>query len=143
MKDFLPLLSLKQTATINAFLLDKSCTKFKIKKRKGITQISTLPHSQTNEHSFTSLFFKQIFFLHWDCLKSEVGGLVTKSCPMWSHGLWPTRLLCTWDFPGKKTGVGCHFLLQRFFPIQGSNPGLLHCCSLPTGPPRKPWWLSW
>ena len=24
----------------------------------------------------------------------------------------PTRLLCPWDFPGKKTGVGCRFLLQ-------------------------------
>ena len=25
----------------------------------------------------------------------------------------PTRLLCPWDSPGKNTGVGCHFLLQR------------------------------
>ena len=24
----------------------------------------------------------------------------------------PTRLLRPWDFPGKSTGVGCHFLLQ-------------------------------
>ena len=24
----------------------------------------------------------------------------------------PTRLLCPWDFPGKSTGVSCHFLLQ-------------------------------
>ena len=31
------------------------------------------------------------------------------------------------NFPGKNTGVGCHFLLQGIFPIQGSNPGLLHC----------------
>ena len=31
------------------------------------------------------------------------------------------------DFPGKKTGVGHHTLLQGKFPIQGSNPGLLHC----------------
>ena len=23
------------------------------------------------------------------------------------------RLLCPWDFPGKSTGVGCHFLLQN------------------------------
>ena len=28
------------------------------------------------------------------------------------HGLWPTRLLRPCNFPGKKTGVGCHFLLQ-------------------------------
>ena len=31
------------------------------------------------------------------------------------------------DFPGKSTGVGCHFLLQGIFLTQGSNPGLLHC----------------
>ena len=34
----------------------------------------------------------------------------------------PTRLL----FPGKNTRVGCHFLLQGFFPAQGLNPSLLH-----------------
>ena len=31
-----------------------------------------------------------------------------------------------WNFPGKNTGVGCHFLLQRAFPTQGSNLHLLH-----------------
>ena len=31
------------------------------------------------------------------------------------------------DFPGKNTGVGCHFLLQGIFPTQGSNPYLPHC----------------
>ena len=40
--------------------------------------------------------------------------------------LQPTRLLCLWDSPGKKSGVGCHFLLQGFRPIQGSNLHLLH-----------------
>ena len=29
------------------------------------------------------------------------------------HGLQPTRLLHPWDFPGKRTGVGCHRLLWR------------------------------
>ena len=28
------------------------------------------------------------------------------------YGLQPARLLCSWDSPGKNTGVGCHFLLQ-------------------------------
>ena len=42
------------------------------------------------------------------------------------HGLQPARLLCPWDFPGKNTGVGGHFLLQRIFPTQGSNSGLLY-----------------
>ena len=36
-------------------------------------------------------------------------------------GLWPTRLLCPWDFPGKNTGVGCHALLQGIFLTQGST----------------------
>ena len=43
------------------------------------------------------------------------------------HGLWTARLLCPWDFLGKDTGVGCHFLLQRIFLIQGSN--LVSCVS--------------
>ena len=30
-----------------------------------------------------------------------------------------------WDSPGKNTGVGCHFLPQRIFLSQGSNPCLL------------------
>ena len=37
-----------------------------------------------------------------------------------------SRLLCPWDFPGKNTRVGRHFLLQGTFPDQGSNPHLLH-----------------
>ena len=52
----------------------------------------------------------------------------------------PTRLLCPWNFLGKNTGVGCHFLLQGNFPIQGSNTGLLHCRQIlyHLKPPRKP-----
>ena len=40
--------------------------------------------------------------------------LGAQSClTLWRpHGLSPIRLLCPWDFPGKNTGVGCHFLLQ-------------------------------
>ena len=29
--------------------------------------------------------------------------------------------------PGKNTGAGCHSLLQRIFPTEGLNQGLLHC----------------
>ena len=35
------------------------------------------------------------------------------------HGLGPTRLLCAWDFSGKNTGVGCHFLFLEIFPTHG------------------------
>ena len=30
-----------------------------------------------------------------------------------THRWKPTRHPCPWDSPGKNTGVGCHFLLQR------------------------------
>ena len=43
------------------------------------------------------------------------------------HGLYSTRILCPWNFPGKNTGVGCRFLLQGIFPTQGWNPGLSYC----------------
>ena len=42
--------------------------------------------------------------------------------------LWTVapRLLCPWDSPGRKTGIGWHFLLQGIFLTQGSNPHLLY-----------------
>ena len=56
------------------------------------------------------------------------------------HGLQPSRCLCPW-IPGKNIGVGCHFLIQRIFPTQGSS---LHLSLLPcwqaifiTAPPGK------
>ena len=41
--------------------------------------------------------------------------------------------------PGKNTGIGCHFLLQRLFLTQGWNPHLLHweVGSLQLEPPGK------
>ena len=51
--------------------------------------------------------------------------LVKKSCLTL---LWPdhpelylTRLLCSWESPGKNSGVGCHFLHQGIFSTRGSN----------------------
>ena len=56
--------------------------------------------------------------------------LVTQLCPTLCDlmdCMQPTRFLCTWDAPGKNTGVGSHSLLQGMFPSQGSNPDLRHC----------------
>ena len=54
---------------------------------------------------------------------------VAQSCPtLQPQGLQPTRLLWQQGFPGKNTGVGCHFLLQGIFPTQGSNPYLCVSC---------------
>ena len=39
----------------------------------------------------------------------------------------PSKLLSPWNFLGRNIGVGCHSLVQGFFPTQGPNLGLLHC----------------
>ena len=54
-------------------------------------------------------------------------GLFAILCPtlLQPHGLWPSRLLCPWNFPDKNTGMGCHFLLLGIFPTQGLNPSLM------------------
>ena len=60
------------------------------------------------------------------------------------RGLQPTRLLCPWDSPGKKTRVGCHFLLQGIFPTQGSNSSsVLAGRFFTTHPAAKPSLLFW
>ena len=41
-----------------------------------------------------------------------------------------TRFLCPWDFLGKNTGMGCQFLLQEIFPIQGLNISCMEADSL-------------
>ena len=69
------------------------------------------------------------------------GSVVSALCD--PHGLLTSRLLCPRNFPGKITGVGCHFILQGIFPAQGSKPHLLHLLcwqvdSLPLVPPGKP-----
>ena len=53
------------------------------------------------------------------------------TCAVISNSLWsfgPTRFRCPWNFPGKNTRVGYHFLLQEIFLTQGSNPH--HLCLL-------------
>ena len=44
----------------------------------------------------------------------------------------PTRLLCSWDSPGKNTGVGCHFLLQC--RKVKSESEVVQSCSTPSNP---------
>ena len=45
------------------------------------------------------------------------------------HRRQPTRLPCPWDSPGKNTGVGCHFLLQRM-EVKSGSEGAQLCLTL-------------
>ena len=64
------------------------------------------------------------FFLFW-----MLNGSVLFNS-LWHHGLYPARLLCSWNFPGKKSGAGCHFHLQGIFldavikPMSPMSPAL-------------------
>ena len=65
----------------------------------------------------------------WSCL-TDSEFLCTFSCSVVSdslqpHALYPPRLLCPWNFPGKNTEECFHFLLQGIFWTQGSNLCLL------------------
>ena len=51
----------------------------------------------------------------------------SESHPVMSNCLQPCGLYSPWNSPGQNTGVGSLSLLQVMFPIQGLNPGLLHC----------------
>ena len=44
-----------------------------------------------------------------------------------SESLWPLGLYGPWNSASQNTGVDSLSLLQRIFPIQGSNPGLPLC----------------
>ena len=58
------------------------------------------------------------------CLASLCACMLSRSVvssSLWHRGLWPTRLLYPWYFPGQNTGLGCHFLLRGIFQAQGLN----------------------
>ena len=69
---------------------------------------------------------KSIKNRHWRYRKDKELVMEHVRTLFWSRGLWPIRLLYPKDFPGKNTGVGCHFLLQGIFPTQGLNSHLRH-----------------
>ena len=53
--------------------------------------------------------------LEWAAIFFSNAGKWSRSVvsdPQRPQGLQPSRLLCSWDFPGKSTGVGCHCLLR-------------------------------
>ena len=55
------------------------------------------------------------YLLQYLCLGNPMG-----------RGNWQATY-SPWNSPGQNTVVGSLSLLQRIFPIQGSNPGLPHC----------------
>ena len=101
------------------------------------------------EHCFPKFLFPHLLQCNYPpnptwCVRAHVLTCSVTSNSLRPHELWPTRLLCPWDFPGKNAGAGCHFLLlQEIFPTQGTSLCLLRLLywqagSLPLALPGKP-----
>ena len=62
----------------------------------------------------------------WKCIQLFVTySVVSNSLQL--HELYPARLLCSWDSPGRDNGVGSHSLFQGIFLTQRWNWSLLPC----------------
>ena len=109
-----------------------------LRSRAGPETPTALPFAQTAWDSLVLVSVSQhtlkrcnkasasVTAIHEKALKSESVSRLVLSNSLWPHRLYPTRLLCPWDFPGKNKGMGCRFLLQGIFPTQGLNSSLLH-----------------
>ena len=100
--------------------------------RKLVFKVGTLRLKKKKKRFIYYLYLS--WFLNYELACSGKVKLKVKkvSCSvvsdsLWPCGLWPTRFLCPWNFPGQNTGVGCYFLLQGIFLTQGLNPGLPLC----------------
>ena len=49
-------------------------------------------------------------FLNFNFTESENVSCLVVFNSLPPHGLWPAKLLCPCNHPGKNTGVGCHSL---------------------------------
>ena len=80
-----------------------------------------------------------LLIMYSACKLNKQGNNIQPWCTpflIWNQSVVPCPVLTvasdllfqisTWNSPGKKTGVSCHFHLQGIFPTQGSNPGLLN-----------------
>ena len=81
-------------------------------------QPTSLPHPWDSRGKNTGVDCH--FLLQCMKVKSESHSVVSDS-------LWPLGLYSPWNSPGCNTGVDSLSHLQRIFPTQESNPGLLHC----------------
>ena len=82
-----------------------------------------LPGKPLNWKFCSLLLFHLLVFVQniWMRLKNNI---VLSVC---SDSLWPHGVSSPWNSPGQNTGLGSLSLLQRIFPTQGLNQGLLHC----------------
>jgi len=116
-------------------MLSKCCSQYVSKFRKlngyrtGKGQFSLQSQRRSNANKYSN-YCTVALILHIGKKERKKQSEVAQSCASLCDPVeWvsPTRLLRPWDFPGKSTGVGCHFPLQEIFLTQGMNLGFPHC----------------
>ena len=105
---------------------------------RGGTHVSCLLHWQERSFHFPCVLSHfshvHLFATLWTC--SPPGSCIAHQASL------------SVNFPGKKTGVGHHAILQGIFPTQGLNLSLLsllpwQSSSLPLEPPISPLWQDY
>ena len=107
------------------FLLSPACAILMGKDSDGCCDVADMQH-----HTWHMLMLKTKWFSQCapQCSVKSLSHVQLLAIPLTVQS---ASLLCPWDSPGKNTGVDCHSLLQRIFPTQGWNLGLLHCRQMP------------
>ena len=74
------------------------------------------------ERNFKNIYLSFIICMHV-CMHAQLLSSIQFFVMPWTVA---RQAPLSMQFPNKNTGVGCHFLLQGIFLIQGSNLPLLH-----------------
>ena len=105
-----------------------------LSKQKSLTDISIAPEDAL----VASIWLSQIL-----CLLYCVLGYSVVSDSLQPHGLWPARLLCPWNFPGRNTGwVDISSSRGSFHPRDRTHISYISCTGsrfFTTEPPGKPY----
>ena len=88
------------------------------------TSFQEFIEAETNQVSVCVCVCGCIVVIHWTFEANKLLWVLYYLCVVCVHSLqlqelYSTKLLSPWDFPGKNTGVGCHFLLQGNLPDPG------------------------
>ena len=99
------------------------------KEMKGRDRMSKVKNDQEFIYCHGIVVQHMPTHIFWHSLFKKKCCLVAKSYPilLWPCGLKPARLFCSWDFPGKNTGVSewhCSVLSNSLWP-HGLYPTML------------------
>ena len=115
------LASLNNKSYANITVILKWLTNYK-KFKSCVDQGRGLPTTQAGTHLLSASLFgvMELLNINKPQIQSLVGACSVMSLCNPMNCSPPGS--CPRNFPGKNTGVGCHFLLQGMFPAQSSKP---------------------